>query len=89
MNENSSLFKCKKNRHSKYIPDKINLNQKIKSVAMSINNCILKTLNMEEENIKFFDNFVEEKEIKGKRSLIYKGYLENNFEYCPKCGCIN
>ena len=54
MNENSSLFKYKKNRHSKYIPDKINLNQKkIKGVTMSINNCILKTLNMEEENIKF------------------------------------
>ena len=42
---------------------------------MSINNCILKTLNMEDKNIKFYDNFVEERKIKEKRSLIYKGYL--------------
>ena len=56
---------------------------------MSINNCILKTLNMEDPNIIFNDFFVEERQIKGKRSLVYLGYLENNFEYCPKCGCIN
>ena len=56
---------------------------------MSINNCILKTLNMEEKNIIFFEEFVEEIKIKGKRSLIYKGYLENNYEFCPECGCIN
>lgn len=43
---------------------------------------------MEDKNIKFYDNFVEERKIKEKRSLIYKGYLENNYEYCQKCGCI-
>ena len=53
---------------------------------MSINNCILKTLNLKDENIKFEENFVEERKVKGKRCLIYIGYLENNIEYCPHCG---
>ena len=56
---------------------------------MSINNCILKTLNMEDENIKFLEEFLEERKIKGKRSLVYKGYLENKYDFCPECGCIN
>ena len=33
---------------------------------MSINNCILKLLNIKEENVNFKENFVEEKKIKGK-----------------------
>ena len=53
---------------------------------MSINNCILKTLNMEDENIKFLEEFLEERKIKGKRSLVYKGYLENKYDICPECG---
>ena len=53
---------------------------------MSINNCILKTLNLKDENIKFEENFVEERKMKGKRCLVYIGYLENNIEYCPYCG---
>ena len=44
---------------------------------------------MEDKNVIFNDFFVEERKIKGKRSLVYLGYLKNNFEYCPKCGCIN
>ena len=56
---------------------------------MSINNCIVKSLNLKEENVKFKENFVEERKINGKRSLIYMGYLYNNYEYCPECGCIN
>ena len=44
---------------------------------------------MEDKNVIFNDFFVEERKIKGKRSLVYLGYLQNNFEYCPKCGCIN
>ena len=84
------FFLIQKNRHSKYVPDTIYLDKKSKGcVAMSINNCILKTLNMEDKNIKFFENFVEERKIKGKRSLVYKGYLENNYDFCPECGCIN
>ena len=35
------------------------------------------------------ENFLEERQIKGKRCLIIKGYLSNSFECCPKCGCIN
>ena len=55
---------------------------------MSINNCILKTLNLKDKNIKFAENFVEERKIKGNRCLVYIGYLENNFECCPYCGCL-
>ena len=56
---------------------------------MSINNSILKLLNMEDKNINFNENFVEEKKIKNKRCLVILGYLKNDFEYCPCCGCIN
>lgn len=56
---------------------------------MSITNSILKILNMKDKNIKFDENFFEERNIKNKRCLIFKGYLENQFEYCPICGCVN
>ena len=56
---------------------------------MSINNSILKLLNMEDKNINFNENFVEERKIKNKRCLVILGYLKNDFEYCPCCGCIN
>lgn len=56
---------------------------------MSINNCILKTLNMKDENIIFLENFVEKRKINKINCLIYKGYLKNSFQYCPICGCIN
>ena len=56
---------------------------------MSITNSILKLLNMEDNNLIFNENFLEERIIKGKRCLVILGYLKNNFEYCPKCGCIN
>ena len=56
---------------------------------MSINNSILKLLNMKDSNLIFDENFCEERNIKNKRSLIIRGYLKNEFEYCPCCGCIN
>ena len=56
---------------------------------MSISNCILKTLNLKDKNIKFEEEFVEERKIKGNRCLVYIGYLENNFEFCPYCGSLN
>ena len=56
---------------------------------MSINNYILKILNIKEENVIFCENFVEERKIKGNRSLVFNGYLYNNYEYCPECGCLN
>ena len=56
---------------------------------MSINNSILKLLNMKDSNLIFDENFCEERNIKNKRCLIIKGYLKNDLEYCPNCGCIN
>lgn len=55
---------------------------------MPINNSILKTLNMKDENIIFSENFIKEEKIKGKRSLIYNGYLDSKPEYCPNCGVV-
>lgn len=56
---------------------------------MSISNSILKLTNMKDKNIIFNENFLEEREINNKRSLVIIGYLKNNFEFCPCCGCIN
>lgn len=56
---------------------------------MSITNSITKLLNMEEKNLNFSENFLEERQINKKRCLIIKGSLSNSFECCPKCGCIN
>ena len=53
---------------------------------MSQDYYILKTLNMEEENIHFYKEFVKEENIKGKRSLVFHGFLTYIPEYCPKCG---
>ena len=55
---------------------------------MSQDNYILKTLNMKDENIHFYEEFVTEETIKGKRCLVYQGYLTYFPEYCPKCGTI-
>ena len=56
---------------------------------MSINNSITKLLNMEEDNLNFNENFFEERIINNKRCFVIKGYLKNNLEICPKCGCAN
>lgn len=56
---------------------------------MSITNSILKMLNIKDTNIKFDENFLEERNIKNKRCLIFKGYLKNNLECCPHCGCVD
>ena len=55
---------------------------------MSQDYYILKTLNIKDENIHFYEEFVTEENIKGKRCLVYKGYLTYIPEYCPKCGTI-
>ena len=62
---------------------------KVRGVAMSITNSITKLLNMEDKNLNFNENFLEERKIKGRRCLVIKGYLSNSFKYCPKCGCVN
>lgn len=56
---------------------------------MSLSNFITKLLNMEDPNLKFNENFFEERTIKGKRSFIIMGYLKNNLDFYPKCGCKN
>lgn len=45
-------------------------------------------LNMKDKNIKFYENFLDEIVIKGKRSLIFNGYLDVLPSCCPKCGCV-
>lgn len=44
---------------------------------------------MEDKNLNFNENFLEERKIKGRRCLVVKVYLSNSFEYCPKCSHIN
>ena len=56
---------------------------------MSLSNSITKLLNFKENNLIFNENFFESKTIKNKKFFVIKGYLFNNYEYCPKCGCIN
>lgn len=56
---------------------------------MSLSNCITNLLNFKEKNLIFNENFFESRIINGARCTIIKGYLKNDFEYCPKCGCIN
>ncbi len=56
---------------------------------MSLSNSITKLLNFKENNLIFDENFFESRTIKNKKCSVIKGYLFNNYEYCPKCGCIN
>ena len=56
---------------------------------MSISNFITNLLNFKENNLIFNENFLERRNIKNKECFVIKGYLFNNFEFCPKCGCIN
>ena len=44
-----------------------NKNNRIEGVVMSINNSILKLLNMKDKNLNFTENFVEERNIKNRR----------------------
>ena len=58
-------------------------------IYMSLTNIILKTLNLRDTNIKFYEKSITEKVVKGKRSLIYHAYLTYEVETCPKCCCLN
>ena len=53
---------------------------------MSQDYYILKTLNMKDENIHFYNEFVKEEFINNKRCLVYQAYLTYIPECCPKCG---
>ena len=44
---------------------------------------------MEDNNLNFNKDFLEERKINKKRCLVIKEYLSNSFEYCPKCSCVN
>ena len=48
-----------------------------------------KILNIEDENIYFYDDCLEIKEIKGIKTKIFHGYLTYTPEYCPHCGVVN
>ena len=64
-------------------------NTKYEVLSMSLSNSITKLLNFKENNLIFDENFFESRTIKNKKCSVIKGYLFNNYEYCPKCGCIN
>ena len=64
-------------------------NTKYEVLSMSLSNSITKLLNFKENNLIFNENFFESRTIKNKKCSVIKGYLFNNYEYCPKCGCIN
>ena len=55
---------------------------------MSQSNNTLKILNLKDENIKFHEDFVEEVNIKRKRSLVFHGILSFIPTNCYKCGVI-
>ena len=44
---------------------------------------------MKDKNFIFNENFITERKIQGKRCLVILGYLKNEFECCPCCGCLN
>ena len=48
---------------------------------MSLSNSITKLLNMEDNNLIFNENFLEEKIINNKRCLIIVGYLKNDLDF--------
>ena len=48
-----------------------------------------KILNIEDENIYFYDDCLEIKLIKGIKTKIFHGFLTYTPEYCPHCGCVN
>ena len=48
-----------------------------------------KILNIEDENIYFYDDCLEIKLIKGIKTKVFHGFLTYTPEYCPHCGCIN
>lgn len=48
-----------------------------------------KILNIEDENIYFYDDCLEIKLIKGIKTKVFHGFLTYTPEYCPHCGCVN
>ena len=48
-----------------------------------------KILNIEDENIYFYENCLEIKKIKGIETKIFHGFLTYTPDYCPNCGVVN
>ena len=48
-----------------------------------------KILNIEDENIYFYENCLEIKKIKGIETKVFHGYLTYTPDYCPHCGVVN
>ena len=48
-----------------------------------------KILNIEDENIFFYENCLEIIEIKGVKTKVFHGFLTYTPEYCPHCGVVN
>lgn len=48
-----------------------------------------KILNIEDENIYFYENCLKFVEIKGIKTKVFHGYLTYTPDYCPHCGVIN
>ena len=46
-------------------------------------------LNIKDNNIKFYEDCLEIKEINKCQTKIFSGYLTYTPECCPKCGCVN
>jgi hypothetical protein len=55
---------------------------------MSQLNNTLKLLNLKDKNVIFYDNYLNEGKTKGKRPLIFEGYLTYTPECCPCCTCV-
>ena len=55
---------------------------------MSHNYCILKSLNLKDENIIFDQNYITYEDVKGVNSLVYHAKLTYIPHHCEKCGCI-
>ena len=54
---------------------------------MSHNYCILKSLNLKDNNITFDQEFVTNEVIRGVSSLVYHAKLTYIPHRCDKCGC--
>lgn len=48
-----------------------------------------KLLNIEDENIYFYENCLDITEIKGVKTKIFHAYLTYTPSSCPKCKCIS
>jgi hypothetical protein len=55
---------------------------------MSQLNNTLKLLNLKDKNVIFYDNYLNEGKTKGKRPLIFEGYLTYTPECCPCYTCV-